>query len=164
MTSYTTIQTPLLGDLMLVANPTHLTGIYFTNHKHGPEIHKDWVHNPKHPVLVQAAEELQEYLRGQRTTFSVPLHAAGTDFQKKVWQQIARIPFGETITYSELARRAGAPEAIRAAGAATGRNPHSIIVPCHRVVGKNGALTGYAGSLDRKKRLLGIEMPALLND
>jgi methylated-DNA-[protein]-cysteine S-methyltransferase len=83
---------------------------------------------------------------------------AGTDFQKVIWRQIARVPFGETITYTELARRAGVPKALRAAGTATGRNPLSIVIPCHRVVGKNGGLGGYAGGLDRKKRLLKAEV------
>jgi methylated-DNA-[protein]-cysteine S-methyltransferase len=160
MTSYTTLKTSPLGDLLLVANETSLTGIYFNQHKHGPELQGDWVHDPTHPVLVQAAKELDEYLAGRRTTFSVPLGPNGTEFQQRVWKEIARVPFGKTITYSELARRAGSPQAIRAAGAATGRNPISIIVPCHRIVGKGGALTGYAGNLDRKKHLLGIEMKA----
>jgi O-6-methylguanine DNA methyltransferase len=100
---------------------------------------------------------LEEYLEGERTSFSVPISYNGTDFQNKIWKQIARIPFGATVTYSELAKKAGAPAAIRAAGTATGRNPLSIIVPCHRVVGKNGGMGGYAGGLDRKKSLLKIE-------
>jgi methylated-DNA-[protein]-cysteine S-methyltransferase len=160
MTSYTTLETSKLGELLLVAEDNKLAGIYYPDHKHPPKRQKDWVHDPKHPVLLQAGKELEEYLAGHRTTFSVPLGAIGTEFQQKIWKQIARIPFGKTITYSELARRAGSPQAIRAAGAATGRNPISIIVPCHRIVGKDGALTGYAGNLDRKKHLLGIEMNA----
>ena len=157
MKSYTYLKTQLLGDLLLVANSAHLVGIYFPNHKHGPKLPGDWELNPKHPILRQAGEEIQEYLNGMRTAFSVPISSEGTGFQREIWKQIALIPFGETITYSELARRAKAPKAIRAAGAATGRNPLSIVVPCHRVVGKNGNMTGFAGGLDRKKSLLKIE-------
>jgi O-6-methylguanine DNA methyltransferase len=85
------------------------------------------------------------------------LRATGTDFQQEIWRQISRIPFGQTITYSELARRAGRPDAVRAAGTATGKNPHAVIVPCHRVIGKNGARGGYAGGMERKSRLLALE-------
>jgi methylated-DNA-[protein]-cysteine S-methyltransferase len=161
MKSYTYLKTPMLGDLLLVATPTHLVGIYFPNHKHGPKLPDDWKLDSQHPVLRQAGEEIQEYLKGKRTSFSVPISFEGTDFQHAIWRQIARIPFGQTITYSELARRAKAAQAIRAAGAATGRNPLSIVVPCHRVVGKNGSLTGFAGGLDRKERLLKIETKGL---
>jgi len=157
MKSYIYQKTQMLGDLLLVANTTHLVGIYFPNHKHGPKLPDDWKLNPKHLILRQAAKEIQEYLNGMRTAFSVPVSFEGTSFQHEIWKQIARIPFGETITYSELARRAHAPKAIRAAGAATGRNPLSIVVPCHRVVGKNGDMTGFAGGLERKKSLLKIE-------
>lgn len=158
MKSYTHLKTQMLGELLLVATSTHLVGIYFSNHKNGPKLPDDWKLDAKHPILRQAGNELEEYLAGKRTRFSVPLSYDGTDFQKEIWKQIARIPFGATITYSELAQRAGAPAAIRAAGTATGRNPLSIIVPCHRVVGKNGGMGGYAGGLDRKKSLLGIEI------
>ena len=157
MNSYTHLKTKLLGDLLLVANDTHLIGIYFSDRKHAPKPAAGWKLNTKHPVLQQASAEIQEYLSGKRTKFSVLLKFGGTDFQHAIWQQIARIPFGESITYSELARRAGAPRAIRAAGAATGRNPLSIIVPCHRVSGKDGTLHGFAGGLDRKRSLLEIE-------
>jgi methylated-DNA-[protein]-cysteine S-methyltransferase len=157
MKSYTYLKTEMLGDLLLVATATHLVGIYFPNHKHGPKLPGEWELNPNHPVLRQAGKEIEEYLQGKRTAFSVPLSFEGTGFQHEIWRQIARIPFGQTITYSELAQRAKAPKAIRAAGAATGRNPLSIMVPCHRVVGKNGAMTGFAGGLDRKKNLLKLE-------
>jgi methylated-DNA-[protein]-cysteine S-methyltransferase len=157
MTSYSILKTTRLGDLLLVANETKLIGIYFADEKHAPALSKDWTLNPRHPVLKQASQELDDYLESKRTSFSVPLHSAGTNFQQEVWRQIARIPFGKTISYAELAKRAGAPKAVRAAGTATGRNPLGIIVPCHRVVGKNGGLGGYAGGLDRKKRLLEIE-------
>jgi methylated-DNA-[protein]-cysteine S-methyltransferase len=157
MKSYTYLKTQTLGDLLLVATATHLVGIYFSNHKNGPKLPGDGKSDPKHPILRQAGSELREYLEGKRTRFSVPVSYDGTDFQNEIWKQIARIPFGATITYSELAQRAGAPAAVRAAGTATGRNPLSIVVPCHRVVGKNGGMGGYAGGLDWKKNLLKIE-------
>jgi methylated-DNA-[protein]-cysteine S-methyltransferase len=157
MKSYTYKKTELLGDLLLVATSTHLVGIYFPNHKHGPKLSSDWKLNPKHPLLRQASEEILEYLNGKRTTFSVPILFEGTRFQREIWRQIGLIPFGKTITYSELASRVKAPKAVRAAGSATAKNPLSIIIPCHRVVGKNGGMTGFAGGLDRKKSLLKIE-------
>jgi methylated-DNA-[protein]-cysteine S-methyltransferase len=157
MKSYSYLKTETLGDLLLVATSTHLVGIYFPNHKSGPKLPGNWKLDAKHPILHQAGRELQEYFEGKRTSFSVPISYDGTDFQNEIWKQIARIPFGDTVTYSELAQRAGAPAAVRAAGTATGRNPLSIIVPCHRVVAKNGGMGGYAGGLDRKKNLLKIE-------
>jgi len=147
----------MLDELLLVATSTHLVGVYFSNHKNGPKLPRDWKLDPAHPILRQAGSELREYLEGKRTSFSVPISYNGTDFQNEIWKQIASIPFGATVTYSELAQRVGVPAAIRAAGTATGRNPLSIIVPCHRVVGKNGGRGGYVGGLNRKKRLLNNE-------
>lgn len=162
MTSYFILKTAQLGDLLLTATATHLTGIYFADRAHAPAIADDWELNSNHPILQSAASQLHEFLNGTRTTFSIPLNPAGTPFQQEIWQQIAAIPFGQIITYSQLATRAGSPEAIRAAGAATGQNPISIIVPCHRIIGKSGKLQGYAGGLDRKKHLLELEQPSLL--
>jgi methylated-DNA-[protein]-cysteine S-methyltransferase len=105
----------------------------------------------------ECARQVRDFLDGKRKSFDLVLAAEGTPFQQRVWQEIARIPFGETLSYAQLAARAGAPGSARAAGAATGRNPHSIVVPCHRVVGTDGSLTGYAGGLERKTRLLEIE-------
>ena len=158
MTTYSVLKTMQLGDLLLTATTTHLTGIYFADCAHAPAIQDDWHLNSAHPILQSAAEQLQEFLSDSRTTFTIPLRADGTEFQQEVWRQIASIPFGQTITYSELATRAGVPQAIRAAGAATGKNPISIIVPCHRIIGKTGKLQGYAGGIDRKKELLGMEL------
>lgn len=158
MISYTILKTKHIGNLLLTANATQLTGIYFHDCEHALTPASDWELNPRQPVLRQASEELREYLAGTRTRFSVPLHYTGTNFQREIWRQIALIPFGETITYTELARRAGRPSALRAAGTATGRNPLSIIIPCHRVVGKNGGMGGYAGGLERKRNLLRMEM------
>ena len=157
MTSYTKINTETLGDLLLVANDKKLTGIYYADCKHAPNPKADWKLNPKHPILKQANEELGEFLGGKRKSFSVPVHFDGTKFQQKVWTQLAKIPFGETISYSELARRVGAPRAMRAAGSANGKNPLGIVIPCHRVIGKDGSLGGYAGRVDRKQKLLDIE-------
>lgn len=155
MNSYSILKSPV-GNLLLVADATHLLGIYFSGDKHAPATH-NWKHHPDHAVLKQTARELEEYFNGTRMTFSVPLRYGGTKFQQQIWTQISRIPFGETISYSELAERAGAPGAPRAAGMATGQNPISIMIPCHRVVGRNGGLHGYAGGLDRKRRLLEVE-------
>lgn len=157
MNSYTILKTKNLGDLVLVADEQALTGVYFADKDHSTRWIKEAKLDPKHPLLRQAAEELTDYLGGKRKKFSVPLHFDGTEFQNAVWKQIARIPFGETISYSELARRAGAPAAVRAAGTATGQNPLGIIIPCHRVIAKSGTLGGYAGGLDRKTHLLKVE-------
>ena len=155
--NYSIIKSPI-DDLMLVADASALTGVYFAGYDHTPVASNRWTLNAQHPVLRQAAKQLQEYFAGKRKSFSLPLRLDGTDFQKRVWREIALIPYAETITYSDLAKRVGAPEAIRAAGTSTGRNPVSIIIPCHRVMGKNGAMRGYAGGLERKRYLLELEM------
>jgi methylated-DNA-[protein]-cysteine S-methyltransferase len=156
MTLYARFAT-MLGSVYATAEHGKLTGIYFEGGRHAPPIAAGWREDPSHPALHECARQLSEYLEGRREAFDLPLAARGTPFQQRVWNEIARIRHGETITYAELARRAGAPGCARAAGAATGRNPHSIVVPCHRVVGSAGALTGYAGGLDRKARLLELE-------
>ena len=149
MIRYARFATPL-GTVFATATDESLTGIYFEGQRYAPSILPDWVESPRHAPLA-------EYFDGKRRDFELPLAPVGTDFQQRVWREIARIPFGATRSYAELATRAGAPGAARAAGAATGRNPLSIVVPCHRVVGSGGSLTGYAGGLERKARLLGIE-------
>ena len=156
MTRFTRIATPQ-GTLLATARDGALTGLYFENQKYFPEIDPAWHEDPQAAPLAECARQVREYFEGSRTTFDLPLAPEGTDFQRRVWQEIARIRFGETITYAQLASRAGAPGSARAAGAATGRNPISIVVPCHRVVGTDGSLTGYAGGLDRKTRLLELE-------
>jgi methylated-DNA-[protein]-cysteine S-methyltransferase len=156
LNSYSIIKSPL-DDLMLVVDDSALTGLYFVGSDHIPAPSNRWTLDAQHPVLEQAAKQLQEYFTGKRKSFSVPLRLAGTDFQRKVWREIALIPYGETINYSDLAQRAGAPQAVRAAGTATGRNPVSIIVPCHRVMGKNGDMCGFGGGLERKRYLLELE-------
>ena len=113
--------------------------------------------DPSHPILIEARRQLLAYFAGELRQFSVPLDFRGTDFQKSVWQALLTIPFGETRSYAAIARQIGKPAAVRAVGAANGRNPISIIAPCHRVIGSNGALTGFAGGLDVKDYLLRLE-------
>jgi len=153
---YSIISSPV-GSLTLVADESALIGVYFETSEGLSPAAGDWRLNPQHPLLRQAERQLHEYFAEKRKMFSLPLRFEGTDFQGSVWQQIAKIPYGETISYSELASRSGAADAIRAAGTATGRNPISIIVPCHRVMGKNGAMCGFGGGLDRKRFLLQLE-------
>ena len=154
MYTYDYCDTPL-GRMLLVANEKGLCGLHFVGQKYFPEKGKDWTHDKK--VLEKAKREVTEYFAGKRKSFAIPLAPEGTPFQRAIWREIAKVPFGETITYAELARRAGFPNCARAAGAATGRNPVGVIVPCHRIVGTNGSLTGYAGGLDKKKALLALE-------
>lgn len=156
MIRYHRFATPL-GMVFATAIGGALTGVYFEGGRHAPPVGAHWKHEPDAEPLVAVKKQLLEYLAGLRTHFELVMAPAGTPFQQRVWREIARIPYGEVITYAELARRAGAPGSARAAGAATGRNPLSIVVPCHRVVGTSGALTGYAGGLERKSRLLELE-------
>ena len=153
---YAIVKSPL-GDLLLVAATDALIGLYFAGHKHAPAANQTWERNDGHPILREAAKQLEEYFNGTRMTFSISIRLQGANFQEKIWRQIARIPYGAITSYSDLAARAGAPQAIRAAGTATGRNPISIIIPCHRVLGKNGELCGFAGGLKSKRRLLKLE-------
>jgi methylated-DNA-[protein]-cysteine S-methyltransferase len=145
------------GRMLLVADDEALTGVYFTGQKHQPRIEGGWLKDARHAPLRQAKQELAEYFAGKRTRFTVKVAPRGTPFQRAVWKAIAGVGFGRTIPYAELARRAGHPGSARAAGAATGRNPIGIIVPCHRIVGSTGALTGYAGGLEKKRALLALE-------
>ena len=151
MTTYTTMHSPL-GLLTLAANDEALTGVWFD-----APTQAHWVFSDAHPVLCQARAELMEYFAGQRQTFDVPLQPQGTAFQQAVWAQLLTVGFGETSTYGALAAAIGKPKAARAVGAAVGANPLSIIVPCHRILGYNGNLTGYAWGLERKVALLKLE-------
>ncbi len=146
------IQTPL-GPMTLVATARGLAGAWFDAQAHHPgEIAAPT--QPGQRWLEQAAQEFEAYFAGRLQQFSVPLDAQGTDFQRAVWQLLQGIPWGSLQTYGEIARALGRPDAARAVGAAVGRNPISVIVPCHRVVGRDGTLTGYAGGLPRKEALL----------
>ena len=153
---YDYLQTPQ-GRMLLVSSDRGLAGLYFVGQRHYPAREAAWRRGAGGAVSRQAKQELAEYFAGRRKRFSVPLDPSGTPFQRAIWRQIARVGFGETITYAELARRAGYPGSARAAGAATGRNPLGIVVPCHRIVGSNGSLTGYAGGIARKRALLALE-------
>jgi methylated-DNA-[protein]-cysteine S-methyltransferase len=144
------------GRMLLVAQEDGLTGVYFDGQKYLPQLDAEWRRDAS-ATLVRAKRELAEYFGRERKRFDIPLAPEGTPFQKAVWKAISGVSFGETISYGELARRAGSPGGVRAAGAATGRNPISIIVPCHRIVGSDGSLTGYAGGLARKRALLAME-------
>lgn len=141
-----------LGELLLVSDGESLTGVYFEDHRRGPARDQHW--RRALAPFKQVQDELAAYFAGELPAFSVPLAPRGTDFQREVWTELRRISPGKTLTYAELAARVGRPKAIRAVGAANARNPISIIVPCHRVVGSNGTLTGYAGGLERKEWLL----------
>ena len=153
------------GQMLLVAADDGLTGVYFDGQKYHPGIAPEWQRDASHPPLREAKRELAEYFGRERQRFDVALSPQGTAFQHSVWNAISTVEFGDTITYGELARRAGCSAKARAAGAATGRNPLTIIVPCHRIVGAGGSLTGYAGGLERKRALLALEsrIPDLLS-
>jgi len=164
MTRYAMIDTALGAAYATADERGALTGLYFVKARHAPKIAGSWRRcDAAEAPFAECARQLREYFEGARHAFDLPLAPRGTAFQQRVWQEIARIPFGETLSYAALAERAGAPGAARAAGAATGRNPLSIVVPCHRVLGGRGALTGYAGGLERKTRLLALEgaLPAV---
>jgi methylated-DNA-[protein]-cysteine S-methyltransferase len=156
MTRFARIRTPL-GTVIAIAAGGALTGIHFEGGKHVPPVESDWREDPYHDPLRRCAEQLADYFEGKRPCFDLPIAPLGTDFQQRVWREIAKVRYGETITYSQLAARAGAPGSARAAGAATGRNPLSILVPCHRIVATDGSLTGYSGGLARKQKLLELE-------
>jgi methylated-DNA-[protein]-cysteine S-methyltransferase len=152
-----------LGRILLAASDLGLCGVWFESQRHLPEAaHHAFAGSPvsDHPFLLQAREELDRYFSkpAKPFTFSVPLDLnQGTVFQQKVWLALLDIPLGQTVSYQYLAQRIGQPKAVRALGAAVGRNPISIVVPCHRVLGADGSLTGYAGGLERKKILLAGE-------
>lgn len=146
-----------LGLTLLAASDRGLAGVWFEGQRHMPHA-SGWPAQPGHPVLQQAVAQLGEYFAGHRSTFDVPLDLdRGTPFQQSVWQALLAIPCGERISYGTLSKRIGRPAAVRAVGAAVGRNPVSIVVPCHRVLGANGSLTGYAGGIHRKTALLQLE-------
>lgn len=127
------------------------------SHHHGPVVDSEWIHDPSAEPIPEAIRQLQAYFCGELRVFDLPLAAEGTPFQQTVWEELTRIPYGETISYGELAHRIGNRNSSRAVGLANGRNPISIVVPCHRVIGANGKLVGYGGGLNRKVWLLELE-------
>ena len=152
--NYTTVESPI-GELTLVGDEHALAGLYMGLQRHGPARVRAWRRD--RAPLAGAAEQLEQYFAGERTEFDLQLAPRGTQFQLRVWDMLREIPFGETTTYGTLANRLGNPRTVRAVGLANGRNPISIIVPCHRVIGAGGALVGYGGGLDRKRALLAHE-------
>ncbi|MCQ6551715.1 methylated-DNA--[protein]-cysteine S-methyltransferase [Streptomyces sp. C10-9-1] len=156
--NHTVLDSPF-GPLTLVATDGVLSGLYMTGQRHRPA-EETFGERGGAPAFDEAARQLGAYFAGERTAFDLPLHLAGTPFQRRVWECLLRIPYGETRSYGELAGELGGKGASRAVGLANGRNPIGIIVPCHRVVGSSGGLTGYGGGLDRKRRLLALERGA----
>ncbi|MGW5615283.1 methylated-DNA--[protein]-cysteine S-methyltransferase [Streptomyces sp. NPDC003877] len=159
MKQHTVTDSPY-GPLTLVADDGVLCGLYMTGQRHRPP---EETFGPRDDTLfAETEEQLKAYFAGELTEFTVPLRLTGTPFQLRVWRELRRIPYGETRTYGRLADALGSPTASRAVGLANGRNPVGIIVPCHRVIGANGGLTGYGGGLERKQRLLDFERGAAL--
>ena len=154
--SFKTTPTPV-GNLTLIATDRGLAAVLWEKDPPQSTRWSSLVSNKNHPVLLAAERELQEYFAGMRTTFSVALDATGTEFQKKVWHALSEIPYGETRSYQDIARRVGNAKSVRAVGGANGKNPISIIVPCHRVIGTSGHLTGFGGGLEIKSQLLALE-------
>lgn len=153
--NYLVMNSPL-GQILVVGDDAGLSAVSLLDGALPMEVDITWFRE-EHPVLKAAREQLEEYFEGKRDTFDLLLNPKGTAFQKKVWAELIKIPMGTTIDYGTLATRIGNPKASRAVGAANGKNPIAIIVPCHRVIGRSGKLTGYAGGLDMKERLLKME-------
>ncbi|MBK9020583.1 MAG: methylated-DNA--[protein]-cysteine S-methyltransferase [Sulfuritalea sp.] len=146
-----------LGELLLAASDRGITDVHVRAGKYVPAIPRDWVEAPRNPMLLELQRELDAYFAGDLRQFRVALDPQGTEFQKRAWAALAAIPYGETRTYGQQAVAIGRPQAARAVGAANGRNPIGIVVPCHRVIGADGAMTGYAGGVDCKVFLLKLE-------
>src|SRR6266496_299692 len=153
-TYYTQIESPL-GPLLLAGDESGLRLIHFVNGRHSAKPDPAWIDNPGQ--LREPVRQLRVYFAGELKEFDLPLAPDGTPFQQKVWRELCKIPYGETISYGELARRIDNPNASRAVGLANGSNPIPIIIPCHRVIGSNGKLTGYGGGLPIKEKLLALE-------
>ncbi len=160
MTQYTYKNTQL-GTLLFTSHKKQLTGLYFLGQKHMPTIQGNtWEEAPNLPLFTTAHQQLTAFFNGERKTFSLPYTLIGTPFQQQVWRGLTTIPYKNTCSYKDLAIAIGKPRSIRAVANAVGRNPLSIIIPCHRVLGTNGTLTGYAGGLPRKRTILAIEKNA----
>lgn len=153
-TVYTTLESPI-GELLALGDGRALHGLYMQHGRRPIAVDASWERSAE--PFAQARAQLEEYFAGKRTEFEVPLAMDGSAFEQRVWQALQEIPYGETISYGELARRIGQPSAARAVGLANGRNPIAVIVPCHRVIGANGTLTGYGGGVERKRFLLELE-------
>lgn len=160
-TWYTNLPSPI-GDLLLLSDGEALRGLHMQEGRHPIRLQPHW--KPAEEPFAAVREQLAEYFAGERTTFDVPLVMDGPPFQRRVWSALCKIPYGTTTSYGELARRVGKPSAARAVGLANGRNPVAVIVPCHRVIGADGSLTGYGGGLERKRFLLGLEAQQCAGD
>ena len=156
MTTHTTFDSPL-GLMLVITDGRAITGLYFAGQKYGPAAGACGPETRHNALLIEATRQLGEYFDGARDRFDLPLDLAGTPFQRRVWAALSAIPYGQTVPYGTIAARIQTDTAVRAVGAAVGRNPVSIVVPCHRVVGADGSLTGYAGGVDRKRALLALE-------
>jgi methylated-DNA-[protein]-cysteine S-methyltransferase len=154
---YTTIESPI-GELLLLGDRGALRGLCMQDAPNPTAIEPGWCADDG--AFADVRRQLDEYFAGDRTAFDVPLAAAGTPFQRAVWRGLRDIPYGETVSYGDLARRIGRPSAVRAVGLANGRNPIAVMVPCHRVIGADGTLTGYGGGIERKRLLLELETRA----
>lgn len=157
MTTHKTIDSPVGSLTLVLSGSGALCGLYMHNQRHLPSA--DRFGDPSAIGFDDVEKQLAQYFAGIRTQFELELDPAGTEFQRKIWQLLREIPYGETISYAQLSDRYGDPLAIRAVAAANGKNPIGIIVPCHRVIGSDGSLTGYAGGLERKRFLLDLENP-----
>ncbi|MEF9957224.1 MAG: methylated-DNA--[protein]-cysteine S-methyltransferase [Acinetobacter sp.] len=146
-----------VGALKLVAHDHALVAVMWDNENHKRVRLAELVENQQHPMLHQVKQQLEQYFAGERQQFDLPLDFQGTAFQQQVWQALLEIPYGETRSYKQIAVQLGNEKAVRAVGAANGKNPISIIAPCHRVIGSGGALVGFAGGLDKKQILLSLE-------
>ena len=146
-----------VGALKLVAHDHALVAVMWDNEDHKRVRLAELIENIQHPMLLKVKQQLEQYFAGQRQQFNLPLDFQGTDFQQQVWRALLTIPYGETRSYKDIALQIGNEKAVRAVGAANGRNPISIIAPCHRVIGSGGALVGFAGGLDKKQILLSLE-------
>ena len=157
-TYYLRFESPV-GPLLLAGNRAGLTLVSFVAGKRAQNIAPEWQEDDS--AFVEVVDQLQSYFAGERKTFELPLVLQGTEFQKKVWTELQNIPYGQTVSYKMLAGRVGSPAAVRAVGAANGANPIPIIIPCHRVIGNDGSLTGFGGGLPLKKKLLELESAQL---
>ena len=153
---YMYMESPV-GALKLVAHDQALVAVMWDNEDHKRVRLAELIENIQHPMLLKVKQQLEQYFAGQRQQFNLPLDFQGTDFQQQVWRALLTIPYGETRSYKDIAIKIGNEKAVRAVGAANGRNPISIIAPCHRVIGSGGALVGFAGGLDKKQILLSLE-------
>jgi len=154
---YTYFDNPL-GEMLALSDGEVLTGLYFGVEKHLPELDSNWKQQNKNALFQLTQKQLSEYAKGKRKEFTVPFcFTNGTPFQRKVWQALLTVPYGKTLSYLEIAKHIRKPKSVRAVANAIGSNPISLIVPCHRIIGSDGSLTGYAGGLDRKRAILALE-------